>query len=158
MKRYSVGEWAFFVVGWLVAGLVVFTPVALSIDLPHGERVGPRPPDNVVAQAEQPKLRETDWSKRIAADFRAQGIPAETEFVCPDGSRVDILLPEYAVECEWSSKWKESIGQSLFYGVATNRQPMVILLVSKSDDRANYLRCAVVCAKAGIRLETRSVD
>ena len=104
------------------------------------------------------KLRETDWSKRIAADFRAQGTPAETEFICPDGSRVDILLPEYAAEVEWSAKWKESIGQALFYGVATNRKPMVILLVSKSDDKANYLRCAVACAKADIRLEVRMVD
>lgn len=131
---------------------------AKAIDLPPGEQVGPRPPDYVVAQTEQPKLRETDWSKRIAADFRAQGTPAETEFVCPDGSRVDVLTPDYAYEVEWghSGKFKEAIGQAVLYGILTNRPPGIILLV---DDKSqvDYLRCAVVCGKLGIRLETRSV-
>jgi hypothetical protein len=113
------------------------------------------PRDLLAADTAEPKLRETDWSKRIAADFRAQGTPAETEFVCPDGSRVDVLTPEFAYEVEWASKWKESIGQAVFYGIATNRQPAVILLMDR--EQTEYLRCAVVCGKLGVRLETRSV-
>ena len=96
---------------------------------------------------------EVAWSKHIAAEMG--GI---AEYVCADGSRCDVLTDTHAVEIEWATKWKESIGQAVLYGVLTNRKPAVILLVrNKRDERRFILRCALVCSKVGIRFEIRKV-
>lgn len=96
---------------------------------------------------------EVQWSAHIASE-----IGGKTEYVCADGSRVDILTVEFAYEVEWAEKWKEAPGQAILYGVMTNRKPAILLLVKNSMDEKRFiLRCAVVCAKTGIRFETRKV-
>lgn len=100
--------------------------------------------------------RETEYSRRIARDFIKAGQSAVTEAIQPEGSRVDVLTDEFAYEVEWVSKWKEAVGQSLLYGLQTNRQPGIILLLrGEAKEDENYLRCLSVCAKVGIRLEVR---
>lgn len=102
-----------------------------------------------------PGDRETKWSAWIA--LQRQG--AAAEFVTPDGSRVDVLTAEHAFEVEWVEKWSQAIGQSVFYGLATNRKPGVILLMrGKASDQRYYLRCLAVCARLGIKLETVEVS
>ena len=97
---------------------------------------------------------EREHSANIAVERK--GI---AEFRTPDGSRVDVLTEEYAIEVEWSSKWAEAIGQSLYYGIATNRKPAIILLVKDPiKERKYYLRCLAVCAKHNIYLETKRVN
>ena len=56
------------------------------------------------------------------------------EYVLDDRSRVDCLTDEYAVEVEFAAKWKESIGQALFYGVKTGKKPGVVLIMEKGSD------------------------
>lgn len=103
------------------------------------------------APAEQSEL---DHSARIA-----QELGGETECRTPDGSRVDILTKDTAWEVERASKWQSAIGQSLFYGMATNRQPGIILLIAEPErERRYYLRCLAVCAAHGIRLEVRRIQ
>lgn len=77
-----------------------------------------------------------------------------------DGTRVDLLNDEYAIEADWAPKWAEAIGQSLYYAELTQRMPGIILLVKDPDKDARYVyRCQTVCAKHGIRLWVeRSVD
>lgn len=111
-------------------------------------------------EAEPRPLRETDWSKRIAAEWREAGIEAETEARQPDGSRVDILTATDAVEVEWchGGKWKEAIGQAVLYGIQTNRRPCVLLLIKGDEaERVEYLRCLAVCAKCDIKIATYKV-
>lgn len=64
-------------------------------------------------------------------------IGGETE-VAVDGGRIDLLTDEYAFEIEWASNWKEAIGQSLWYGLNTNRKPAIILIL-KDDSQYKYL-------------------
>ena len=93
---------------------------------------------------------EADWVKWYASHVEG----AEVEHHTADGSRVDILTPDYAIECDYAHKWDEGVGQCLFYAAATDRRPALLLLLHRGDDndRRDYLRALVVCNKAGIRL------
>lgn len=108
----------------------------------------------VIAGAQSGNKNELYYSKKIAEE-----LGGEAEFRTPDGSRVDILTDTTAYEVEWVYNWESAIGQSIFYGMTTNKDPGVILLL-KGDplERADYLRCLAVCGKLGIRLETRKIQ
>lgn len=62
----------------------------------------------------------------------------ETEYILQDKSRVDCLTDEYAVEVDWGKKWAECVGQSLYYGLMTNKKPACLLILSGEKD-AIYL-------------------
>lgn len=81
---------------------------------------------------------ELAWSTWLAAEMH--GAP---EYRLPEGSRVDILTDDVAWEVEWVDKWPESIGQALFYGIATDRTPGVVLLLRGNSDE-DYLQCLMV--------------
>lgn len=95
---------------------------------------------------------EVEWSAELA-----QQVQGEAEHRLPDGSRIDILTDEVAWEVEWSDKWPESIGQSVFYGLATNRKPGVWLLLRGKHDE-DYLQCLMVCRHLNIELRTVDTD
>jgi len=106
--------------------------------------------DDATKPEDRTTWRETQWSALIAE--QRSGV---AEYRTPDGSRVDVLVDDYAIEVDWCEKWPEAIGQALFYGLATNRKPGVVLLMRGRDsDQRYYLRCLAVCSRVGIRLET----
>lgn len=105
---------------------------------------GPSPPPG-------PGWRETQWSAHLAREMGGQA-----EARTPDGSRVDILTKDTAWEVDWcsSGKWAQGIGQALYYGLATNRKPGLILLQKDPErERRYYLRALAVCAKYGVTLK-----
>ncbi len=71
---------------------------------------------------------EADYQRAIAAKWGAV-----TEFAVTSG-RVDILTDTHAVEVEFAAKWKNSIGQALWYGLQTNREPGIILILKDRSD------------------------
>lgn len=91
---------------------------------------------------------EIEWSAKLAKDVGGQA-----EARLPDGSRVDILTDKVAWEVEFSDSWEEAIGQSTYYGLATNRSAGVWLLLRGKHDE-DYLRCLLVCRHLGIKLKT----
>lgn len=100
-----------------------------------------------------PKWDENHWTDWIVEQHEAE--EWQENFRTPDGSYVDILTPTHAIEVDWARKWKEAVGQSLFYAIATGKEPGIILLVKDwKTERTYYLRCLVVCAKHGIELVT----
>ncbi len=70
-----------------------------------------------------------------------------------DGSRVDILTETHAIEADWSHKWTEAVGQSMYYSLQTGKKPGIMLLVRdfKAEERFIY-RCQLVCKHLGIDL------
>lgn len=52
-----------------------------------------------------------------------------------DGTRVDCLLDDYALEVDWAYKWAESIGQSLYYAMKTGKKPAVLLILGPDEER-----------------------
>lgn len=58
----------------------------------------------------------------------------------PDKTRIDCLTSSYAIEVDFASKWAESIGQSLYYGLMTNKKPGVLLIMERQKKDIKYLR------------------
>jgi len=61
-------------------------------------------------------------------DIWCTELGGDQKFVLPDRGRPDCLLKTHAVEFDFCTKWAECIGQSLYYGTATNRAPMCVLI------------------------------
>lgn len=94
---------------------------------------------------------ETYWQ-----DIIQKEIGGVKEYRLDDGTRVDLLFEDKACEIDWASKWAEGIGQSIYYGLKTDRPPLVILLAKKDGwekyrDRVEY--CDIECWVYDTRIE-----
>jgi hypothetical protein len=62
-----------------------------------------------------------------------------------DNGRVDILTDTHAIEVEFAAKWKNAIGQSLWYSLQTNKPAGIILIVEdEKADRGQVIRLGSV--------------
>ena len=61
----------------------------------------------------------------------------ESEFRTKDGTYVDCLTDELAIEAEYDYNWKEAIGQSLHYAESTDRAAG-ILFIKRAKSRKDY--------------------
>lgn len=88
---------------------------------------------------------EREWSAQIARQWKLD--PRNVcEVRTPDGSRVDILTETHAVEVEWAYKHYEAPTQAVFYAMAFNKKPKVVLLMrGLPSEKDKYLRCLAVC-------------
>ena len=125
-------------------------------DLSSGQPLEFQPLPAILAPT--PSDRETIWSKWIAEtnDYRS-------EVASFDGSRVDVLSPDFAVEVEWALKWKEAIGQAILYSIHFDRPGAVILLskTGSAKEQECGLQCKLVCERLGIpmlHVDTRNPD
>ena len=89
------------------------------------------------------KYYQTMWCN---ANFGAM------EYALKDETRVDCLTQNYAVEFDFARKWAESIGQSLYYGKMTGKQPAIGLIIEKPSDNRYYYRILPLCSYYGIKL------
>jgi len=64
----------------------------------------------------------------------------QTEYRLPDKTRCDCLTATHAVEVDFSTKWYEAIGQSLYYGLQTGERPGILLILEKESDYKYWLR------------------
>lgn len=103
--------------------------------------------------------RETVWSAYVASKFEDSGDKCVCEYKLSEDSRIDIYqhhgMGGYtAWEVERAAKFKEAIGQALFYQLMTNASEGGIVLMALGDpsDKLDILRCKLVCQKVGLRL------
>jgi hypothetical protein len=91
---------------------------------------------------------ELSECRRLAPKYQA-----EVEVRLWDDTPVDLLAKHVAIEVDWTPKWAEAIGQSLYYAQLTDRRPGIILLVKDAKAERHFVyRCQTVCAKYGIQL------
>jgi hypothetical protein len=64
----------------------------------------------------------------------AQKLGGTTE-VKLDGGRADIVTDMYAIEVEFAPKWKESLGQALFYAQRTNKKAGIVIIMKSIEER-----------------------
>lgn len=77
----------------------------------------------------RPNMKEAYYvSQWCSDDFGKQ------EFVLWDGTRVDCLAKDYAIEFDFAKKWAESVGQSLYYAKMTGKKPAVVLILEDISD------------------------
>ena len=62
------------------------------------------------------------------------------EYELNDKTRVDCLTDKYAVELDFAPKWAECIGQALYYGKMTGKQPACVLIMERGEKDLKYLR------------------
>lgn len=83
----------------------------------------------------------------------------QLEYELDDLTRVDCLTQDKAVEFDFANKWAECIGQSLYYGIKTNRTPVCALIMEKGKSDIKYLkRLEEVSRKVGIEIIKVSPD
>ncbi len=90
--------------------------------------------------------KETDWVSSLQ-----QSIKGEKEANLPYG-RVDLLTTKYAIEVDYFDKWKEGLGQAIYYGKESNKIPCLALIVEDnfSEDEINTIDA--LCTEKGVRL------
>ena len=69
------------------------------------------------------------------------------EYKLPDKTRIDCLTPTHAIEFDFSKKWAEAIGQSLYYALITQRQPGIVLILEDKTNEQRYLQRLLTVAK-----------
>jgi hypothetical protein len=87
---------------------------------------------------------EADYCRGLAA-----ALDGRTEVLVTSG-RVDILTATHAIEVDWASKWKESIGQALWYGLQTNRQAGIILILKSDADYKYFVQLNSALTHGGL--------
>lgn len=75
-----------------------------------------------------------------------------SEYLLNDNTRVDCLTENYAIEFDFAPKWAEAIGQSLYYGIKTERKPAVVLIIESPADWKYYYRIEKVAQLLNITL------
>ena len=80
----------------------------------------------------QSKISEAEYSAYIHSL-----IGGERE-VSVNSGRVDLIAEDYAIEIEKAPKWKEAIGQCLWYALNTNKKPAIILII-ENEKQYKYL-------------------
>lgn len=65
----------------------------------------------------------------------------------PNGTHVDCMTDDYAIEVDFSGKWAEAIGQSLMYSSELERLPGIILVCKKGTDESLCLKHGYLLSK-----------
>jgi hypothetical protein len=74
----------------------------------------------------------------------------KTEVQLTDGTRVDCVTKNYAIEIDFASKWAECLGQALHYADLTDKQPACLLIIEKDKDWRYYHRLKRTANKHGV--------
>lgn len=72
----------------------------------------------------------------------------ETEVRTASGKRVDCLTDTQAWEMDYASKFYQGVGQALYYGWETGREPALVLLVEQPKDYRYALQAVRFAAEA----------
>jgi len=79
----------------------------------------------------------------------ANHLGGQTEVAVTSG-RVDIETATHAIEVERAPKWKNSIGQALWYGMQRNKQPGIILLIESPAQRKYAIQLGSAMSYSGL--------
>lgn len=83
----------------------------------------------------------------------------KTEVILTDKARVDCVTDTHAIEFDFAKKWGESIGQALYYGLALNKQPGIVLIMENGAQDTKYLtRVKQVAMKHNIKVWTMTPE
>jgi len=70
-----------------------------------------------------------------------------------DNSNFVCIKDQYAIYLEYAGKWKEAVGQALYYSAITGKKPGVALIVTNStEDTKNLKNLRLVADKFNIRV------
>lgn len=77
------------------------------------------------------------------------------EYRLNDKARVDCVTDTLAVEFDFANKWAECVGQALYYGRQTKKQPACVLIMENGEKDLRYLyRLRRAAYKKGVNMRT----
>ena len=80
------------------------------------------------------------------------------EYRLSDNTRVDCMTDILAVEFDFANKWAECIGQALYYGRQTKKQPACVLIMENGEKDLKYLyRLRRAAYKKGVNMRTYTI-
>ncbi len=79
----------------------------------------------------------------------AKHLGAQQEVAVTNG-RVDLETATHAIEVERAPKWKNSIGQALWYGMQRNKRPGIILVIESPAQRKYAIQLGSALNYAGL--------
>lgn len=87
---------------------------------------------------------KTEHSERFYQEKVAFALKGQMERRVPDG-RVDVLTATHAIEVEFAAKWKNAIGQALWYSLQTGKAAgIVVILEDERRDGPDAIRLGSV--------------
>lgn len=84
--------------------------------------------------------------------YRDAWCKGRTEVTLHDGSRVDCLLDNYAVEVEFAGKSFEALGQAMHYARVSGTKPAILLIIETPQDWHHYNRIKRTAKSRHVRL------
>lgn len=84
--------------------------------------------------------------------YRDAWCKGETEVRLHDGSRVDCLTENYAIEVEFAEKAMEGLGQAIHYARITGTDPAILLIIETEKDWRYYKRIRRTAKQRGVKL------
>ncbi len=63
-----------------------------------------------------------------------------TEITLYDKTRVDCVTKTHAIEFDFAKKWKEAIGQSLYYSIVLKKIPGIVLIIEDPQKDSKYIK------------------
>jgi hypothetical protein len=98
------------------------------------------------------RLHVPDKSEEhVWTSFFADLIGGNTE-VEIDRGRADILTDNYAIEVDFLRKWKEGLGQALYYAKATNRIAVLALIEEGIVEDELLKTIESLCTEKGVKV------
>lgn len=64
-----------------------------------------------------------------------------------DYTRADCLIEDHAIEFDFAPKWAESVGQSLYYSLKTNKKAGIVLIMENPKKDKYYLKRVLTLAQ-----------
>lgn len=92
--------------------------------------------------------------EKVYQDEWCQQAGGVTEYRLSDGTRVDCLIDEYAIEFDFAPKWAESVGQALYYSLMTGLKPGVVMIMENEGDERFLVRLNALALQYNIRVWT----
>jgi len=112
-----------------------------------------KPSQEAPSKPASKKLYEADyrdwWAKQIKN--------SKMEVTMKDGTRCDIVTDSHAIEVEWSHKWYEGFGQSLWYSFQTNKTPGVVMILRSEADKKYAVRLRSLAKHHNIEMDVWEV-
>jgi len=97
--------------------------------------------------------KETKHNEKYYQTILCNELAGVMEQSLLDRTRIDCLTDEYAIEVDFSKKWAESVGQSLYYAEMTGKKPGVGLIVADTKkDQRHMKRLELLADKYAIKI------
>lgn len=90
-------------------------------------------------------------ASKLEKDYVSKYCNGQKEYKV-NNARIDCLTDFVAYEFNYAHKWYEAIGQSLHYGILTQREAGIYLIVRDDKDYKYIGRAKLVCNVYEIRL------